>query len=110
MATGAELTYQTNATALQMASAIFGDGVAITGTVAGVTIINAVNQPNLNIRNSNDACNAEMGGFAVLVPKNDTLPIFPVFDAETGVGYSPSAHRSLRRVEAQVQLTSGRAA
>ena len=32
MATGAELTYQTNATALQMANAIFGDGVAVTGT------------------------------------------------------------------------------
>lgn len=31
MATGAELTYQTNATALQMANAIFGDGVTVTG-------------------------------------------------------------------------------
>lgn len=31
VATGAELTYQTNATALQMANAIFGDGVAVTG-------------------------------------------------------------------------------
>lgn len=31
MATGAEPTYQTNATALQMADAIFGDGVAVTG-------------------------------------------------------------------------------
>lgn len=31
MATGAELTYQTNATALQMANAIFGDGVVVTG-------------------------------------------------------------------------------
>jgi Hint domain len=31
VATGAELTYQTNATALQMANAIFGDGVTVTG-------------------------------------------------------------------------------
>ena len=31
MATGAELTYQTNASALQMANAIFGDGVVVTG-------------------------------------------------------------------------------
>lgn len=31
MATGAELTYQTNATALQMANAIFGNGVTVTG-------------------------------------------------------------------------------
>ena len=31
MATGAELTYQTSATALQMANAIFGDGVVVTG-------------------------------------------------------------------------------
>lgn len=31
MATGAELTYQTNATALQMANAIFGDGAIVTG-------------------------------------------------------------------------------
>ncbi len=31
MATGAELTYQTNATALQMANAIFGTGVTVTG-------------------------------------------------------------------------------
>ena len=31
MATGANLTYQTNATALQMANAIFGGGVAVTG-------------------------------------------------------------------------------
>lgn len=29
MATGAELTYQTNATAMQMANAIFGDGVVV---------------------------------------------------------------------------------
>ncbi|MDZ4094687.1 MAG: Hint domain-containing protein [Paracoccaceae bacterium] len=31
MATGAELTYQTNASALAMANAIFGDGVTVTG-------------------------------------------------------------------------------
>ncbi len=31
MATGAELTYQTNATALQMANNIFGDGATVTG-------------------------------------------------------------------------------
>lgn len=31
MATGAELTYQTSATALQMANSIFGDGVTVTG-------------------------------------------------------------------------------
>jgi GTP:adenosylcobinamide-phosphate guanylyltransferase len=31
MATGAELTYQTSASALQMANAIFGDGVTVTG-------------------------------------------------------------------------------
>ena len=31
MATGAELTYQTSATALQMANTIFGDGVTVTG-------------------------------------------------------------------------------
>lgn len=31
MATGAELGYQTNASALQMAQAIFGDGVTVTG-------------------------------------------------------------------------------
>lgn len=31
MATGAELTYQTNATALQMAEAIFGNGATVTG-------------------------------------------------------------------------------
>lgn len=31
MATGAELTYQTNATALQMANTIFGDGATVTG-------------------------------------------------------------------------------
>lgn len=31
MATGAELTYQTNATALQMANSIFGDGATVTG-------------------------------------------------------------------------------
>lgn len=31
MATGSELTYQTNASALQMANTIFGDGVTVTG-------------------------------------------------------------------------------
>ena len=31
MATGAELTYQTNATALQMANTIFGDGTVVVG-------------------------------------------------------------------------------
>ena len=43
MATGAELTYQTNATALQMANAIFGDGVVVTGaSYSGPTISKAI--------------------------------------------------------------------
>ena len=43
MATGAELTYQTNATALQMANAIFGDGVSVTGaSYSGPTASKAI--------------------------------------------------------------------
>ncbi len=43
MATGAELTYTTNATALQMANAIFGEGVTVTGaTYSGPTNSSAI--------------------------------------------------------------------
>jgi hypothetical protein len=43
VATGAELTYQTNATALQMANAIFGDGVTVTGaSYSGATNSKAI--------------------------------------------------------------------
>jgi hypothetical protein len=43
MATGAELTYNTAATALQMANAIFGDGVTVTGaTYTGATASKAI--------------------------------------------------------------------
>jgi len=43
MATGAELTYNVNATALQMANAIFGDGVTVTGaTYSGATNSSAI--------------------------------------------------------------------
>ena len=43
MATGAELTYQTSATALQMANAIFGDGVTVTGaSYSGPTASKAI--------------------------------------------------------------------
>jgi hypothetical protein len=43
MATGAELTYNTAATAVQMANAIFGDGVTVTGaTYTGATASKAI--------------------------------------------------------------------
>ena len=91
MATGAELTCQTNATALQMANAIFGDGVTATGaSYSGPAHSKAIY--------SNGQLSP--GG----VPSTTGVIL------STGAGYGPAARRTLRGLEAQVSIAHGWAA
>ena len=91
MATGAGLTYQTNAAALQMANAIFGDGVAVTGTgYSGPAHCKAI------------YANGHLS--PGVVPSTTGVIL------STGAGYGPAARRTLRGFEAQVLFGHGWAA
>lgn len=91
MATGAGLTCQTNATALQMANAIFGDGVAVTGaSCSGPTHCKAI------------YANGQLS--PGVVPSTTGVIL------STGAGYGPAARRTLRGVKAQVLFAQGWAA
>ena len=91
MATGAGLTYQTNATALQMANAIYGDGVAVTGTgYSGPAHCKAIHS------------NGQLS--PGVVPSTTGVIL------STGAGYGSAARRTLRGVKAQVLFAHGRAA
>lgn len=91
MATGAGLTCQTNATALQMANAIFGDGVTVTGaSCSGPAHCKAI------------YANGHLS--PGVVPSTTGVIL------STGAGYGPAARRTLRGVKAQVLFGHGWAA
>ena len=97
MATGAELTCQTNATALQMANAIFGDGVAVTGTgYSGPAHCKAI------------CSNGQLS--PGVVPSTPGVILSTATATATGAGYGPAARRTLRGFEAQVLFAQGWAA
>lgn len=97
MASGAEFTYQTSATSLQMASGIYGDGVAVTGaSYSGPTNSMAI-YPN----------GQPSPGF---VPSTMGVILSTGDAADFTQSNTPAARRILRGFEAQVLCAGDRAA